>query len=69
VAWGRDRAGIGNMLAYLLTEPFLHDRGTLTVPDKPGLGFDVDSRLLEKHAIKYFEASRTTLVWMPEKLP
>lgn len=52
----------------LLTEPFRHDRGTLQVPDKPGLGFDIDERALARYGVCFFKANRKSAVWMPEAL-
>ncbi|MDQ3958630.1 MAG: mandelate racemase/muconate lactonizing enzyme family protein [Actinomycetota bacterium] len=46
----------------MLADPFQHDRGSLTVPDKPGLGFDVDMRALRKHGKRFFVMDRKRLV-------
>ena len=42
----------------MLTDPFLHEHGTLEVPDRPGLGIDIDPSALEAHAQRYFEMER-----------
>lgn len=47
----------------MLTEPFLHDRGTLRVPDRPGLGFEIDRAALRKHGRRFFVMDRRRLVW------
>ncbi len=47
----------------LLTEPFHHTRGRLTVPNRPGLGFDIDPRALRRHAKRFFVMDRKRLVW------
>ncbi|MDQ3878182.1 MAG: mandelate racemase/muconate lactonizing enzyme family protein [Actinomycetota bacterium] len=47
----------------MLTEPFLHDRGKLRLPDKPGLGFDVDEAALKKHGKRFFAMDRKRLAW------
>ena len=47
----------------MLTEPFLHEKGTLRMPAEPGLGFTVDRRALRKHARRFFVMDRKRLVW------
>ncbi len=47
----------------MLTEPFVHEKGTLRVPDAPGLGFDIDPRALRKHAKHFFTMDRKRLVF------
>jgi D-galactarolactone cycloisomerase len=47
----------------MLTKPFLHDKGTLRVPDEPGLGFEIDARALRKHGRRFFVMDRKRLVW------
>jgi D-galactarolactone cycloisomerase len=46
----------------MLVEPFLHDRGTLPVPQSPGLGFDIDRRALKRHGKRFFVMDRKRLV-------
>ncbi|HEV2756845.1 MAG TPA: mandelate racemase/muconate lactonizing enzyme family protein [Actinomycetota bacterium] len=46
----------------MLEEPFVHDGGTLRVPDRPGLGFDVSRAALRKHAQRFFVMDRKRLV-------
>jgi L-alanine-DL-glutamate epimerase-like enolase superfamily enzyme len=41
----------------LLVEPWLHHRGTLELPDRPGLGFEVDRRALRRHGKRFYTAT------------
>ena len=43
--------------------PFSHDKGTLTVPDRPGLGFEIDPRALKKFGKRFFVMDRKRLAW------
>lgn len=52
----------------LLTEPWRHERGTLQVPSKPGLGFDIDEDALSYYGRCFFRAQGKTVVWIPEAL-
>lgn len=52
----------------VLQQPWRHDRGTLQVPDKPGLGFDIDEKALAHYGKCFFRANRKTSSWMPEAL-
>jgi D-galactarolactone cycloisomerase len=47
----------------LLETPFEHDRGTLSAPSRPGLGFAIDQRALRKHGRRYFVMDRKRLIW------
>ncbi|MBI2571706.1 MAG: mandelate racemase/muconate lactonizing enzyme family protein [Candidatus Schekmanbacteria bacterium] len=47
----------------VLARPFLHDRGTLEVPDRPGLGVDVDWAALRKYGKRFFVMDKKRLVW------
>jgi L-alanine-DL-glutamate epimerase-like enolase superfamily enzyme len=47
----------------LLAEPFTHDRGTLQVPDKPGLGIEIDRSALRRYGKRYFVMDRKRLIW------
>jgi len=47
----------------ILETPFLHERGTLTVPTRPGLGFTIDQKALSKYGKRYFVMDRKRLVW------
>jgi len=47
----------------LLREPFIHDRGTLRVPSRAGLGFEVDKRALRRWGERFFVMDRKRLVW------
>lgn len=40
----------------ILTEPFMIDKeGYVTIPDKPGLGFEIDEHALSRYGRKFFE--------------
>jgi D-galactarolactone cycloisomerase len=41
----------------LLTEPWLQHGGELTVPDRPGLGFEIDRLALRKYGSRFFVAT------------
>ena len=46
----------------LLAEPVLADyRGTVAIPDKPGLGIEIDEDLLARHGEKFFDLPTTGL--------
>ena len=45
----------------MLEEPFEHHHGTIEVPDKPGLGFEVSKKALRKHAKRFFAMDRKRL--------
>lgn len=47
----------------VLAEPFHHTRGVVTVPNKPGLGFDIDKRALRRYGKRYFVMDKKRLVW------
>ncbi|MGD8367582.1 MAG: mandelate racemase/muconate lactonizing enzyme family protein [Desulfobacterales bacterium] len=47
----------------ILETPFSHDKGTLTVPDRPGLGFEIDPRALKKFGKRFFVMDRKRLAW------
>jgi L-alanine-DL-glutamate epimerase-like enolase superfamily enzyme len=47
----------------LLMEPFIHDHGTLKVPNKPGLGFAIDFRALRRYGKRYFVMDKKRLIW------
>lgn len=38
----------------LLVEPWLHDKGRLELPSRPGLGFEIDPRALKRHARRFY---------------
>ncbi len=52
----------------ILTRPWLHERGSLQVPDRPGLGFDIDEKALARYGRCFFRANRKAVSWMPEAL-
>jgi D-galactarolactone cycloisomerase len=54
--------------AALFKEPIARDGGWLEVPDRPGLGFEIDERALSHYGRCFFRASRKASVWMPEAL-
>lgn len=42
----------------LLVEPWAHDRGWLTLPSRPGLGFEIDEKALRRHGTHFFCATK-----------
>jgi L-alanine-DL-glutamate epimerase-like enolase superfamily enzyme len=52
----------------LFKEPIVRDAGWLEVPDRPGLGFEIDERALAHYGRCFFRANRKASVWMPEAL-
>jgi D-galactarolactone cycloisomerase len=46
----------------MLESPFIHESGTLQVPEAPGLGFTIDRRALRKHGKRFFVMDRKRLV-------
>jgi L-rhamnonate dehydratase len=61
---------IGHLAGDIITTPFTADRGTLTVPDRPGLGVDVDVDALERYRVDdisgaYLDPRRPG--WFPTK--
>ncbi|MBW2522867.1 MAG: mandelate racemase/muconate lactonizing enzyme family protein [Deltaproteobacteria bacterium] len=42
----------------LLTEPWLHHRGTLRLPEAPGLGFEIDPRALRRYGHRFLTATK-----------
>jgi L-alanine-DL-glutamate epimerase-like enolase superfamily enzyme len=47
----------------MLTQPFLHDKGTLPMPDGPGLGIEIDRAALRKHGKRFFKMDRKRLAF------
>ena len=47
----------------MLEEPFAHEKATLDVPDRPGLGFAIDQRALKKWGKRFFKMDRKRLVF------
>jgi hypothetical protein len=47
----------------ILETPFSHEKGTLAVPDRPGLGFDINPRALKKFGKRFFVMDRKRLAW------
>lgn len=45
----------------LLVEPYRHTNGTITPPDRPGLGFEIDEKALRKFGRRYFSMGRVGL--------
>jgi hypothetical protein len=41
----------------LLTEPWRHEKGTLALPTRPGLGFEIDPAALKRHGSRFFTAT------------
>ena len=46
----------------ILEEPFVHDRGTLDTPTRPGLGFKINESVLKKHGKRFFVMDRKRLI-------
>jgi L-alanine-DL-glutamate epimerase-like enolase superfamily enzyme len=42
----------------VLKEPFVHENGMLTLPTRPGLGFEIDERALRRHGTHFFRANK-----------
>ncbi len=47
----------------MLTEPFVHERGRLRVPDRPGLGIEIDHVALKRYAKRFFTMDRKRLAF------
>ena len=47
----------------MLEQPFVHNKATIDVPDKPGLGFEIDKRALRKHGKRFFVMDRKRLIY------
>ena len=48
----------------LLQQPFVIDKeGYVEVPDKPGLGFEIDEQVLNRHGRKFFEMTPGKMAW------
>ncbi len=43
----------------LLTAPWLADRGSLDIPTRPGLGFEIDPRQLKKYGKRFYTGTKT----------
>lgn len=52
----------------VLAEPWRHDHGWFNMPQKHGLGFDIDREALSRLGVCFFRANRQTSHWMPEVL-
>lgn len=42
----------------LLSEPWRHDSGRMKLPDRPGLGFDIDPQALRKYGRHFYKATK-----------
>lgn len=42
----------------ILSAPWIHERGEMAVPDRPGLGFEIDRRALRRHGRRFAVATR-----------
>lgn len=42
----------------LLAEPWLHEGGSMAVPERPGLGFEIDRRALRRFGKRFFTATK-----------
>jgi hypothetical protein len=47
----------------MLEEPFVHTKATLDVPNKPGLGIEIDRRSLKRWGKRFFKMDRKRLVF------
>jgi L-alanine-DL-glutamate epimerase-like enolase superfamily enzyme len=47
----------------ILEQPFQHERGKLTPPSAPGLGFAIDARALKKYGKRFFIMDGKRLAW------
>jgi D-galactarolactone cycloisomerase len=52
----------------VLTEPWRHKEGWFEMPQRPGLGFEIDADALQRQGVCFFRADRAARVWMPEVL-
>ncbi len=46
----------------LLVQPFVHRNGSIDVPDRPGLGFEIDGRVLRRHGKRFFVMDKARLI-------
>ncbi|HET7482610.1 MAG TPA: mandelate racemase/muconate lactonizing enzyme family protein [Actinomycetota bacterium] len=47
----------------MLEEPFLHDRGRVTVPEAPGLGIQISTKALKRYGRSFFKMDRKRLAF------
>jgi L-alanine-DL-glutamate epimerase-like enolase superfamily enzyme len=47
----------------MLEEPFVHEKATIDVPTRPGLGFDINKRALRKWGDHFFTMDKKRLVF------
>lgn len=47
----------------MLSAPFVHEKGTLRVPETPGLGIEIDPKALRKHGKHFFTMDRKRLAF------
>lgn len=47
----------------ILKEPFIHHRGTLTLPKTPGLGIEIDWKSLRKYGKRFFIATKRRVIF------
>ncbi|HYI44808.1 MAG TPA: mandelate racemase/muconate lactonizing enzyme family protein [Actinomycetota bacterium] len=47
----------------MLEEPFAHEKATIDVPDRPGLGFEISKKALKKWGDHYFTMDKKRLVF------
>ncbi|MBN1945735.1 MAG: mandelate racemase/muconate lactonizing enzyme family protein [Bradymonadales bacterium] len=47
----------------ILEEPFVHQKGELTVPSRPGLGFTINQGVLGRYGHRFFNMDRKRLMW------
>ena len=50
---GREQTKVGGVFYTddVITEPFEYRKGALTVPDRPGLGVDLDPKKIRKYRV------------------
>jgi len=47
----------------ILTQPYIHDKGTITAGTAPGLGFEIDEKKLSRYGRKFFSMNKRKLVF------
>lgn len=47
----------------ILKEPFMHEKGTLKLPESPGLGIEIDWKSLKKYGKRFFVMTKRRLVY------
>lgn len=47
----------------ILKEPFLHEKGRVKLPEKPGIGIEIDWKRLKKYGKRFFKMTRRSLIF------